>query len=305
MDARMRQSSLRQSRLRAPAVAVALIFAVLARQGTARADDAVTAREHYQKGTSYYDLGRYPEAIQEFEAAYEIKNDPALLYNLAQSNRLAGNSEQALHFYRTYLRYVPKAANRAEIEDRIKQLDQLLAQKNAAQTPPNQAIPPGGAPAPAPPPALTPPAEAPPSATPPPGLPEEPAAASPPMMFAPGPAPTPANDHHQMILAGKITAAVGGALFIIGAAYGAAAVGAANDVNNEAKNGQAFDPSVEKRGKDSQKAEAVLLTLGALTGATGGILFFYGRHLAAQEAQASITPVASSSGGGVSLRVTF
>jgi tetratricopeptide (TPR) repeat protein len=301
MGARMRQPS-----LRAPALAVALILGVVALPAIARADDSAAAREHYQKGTSYYDLGRYADAIKEFEAAYEIKNDPALLYNLAQSNRLAGNSEQALHFYRTYLRYVPKAPNRAEIEDRINQLDQLLAQKNAAQvTPPNQTIPPGGTAAPSSPPAGATPAEPPPSAMPPSGLAESPAPASPPMIFAPGPGPAPANDHHQMILAGKITAAVGGALFIIGAAYGAAAVGAANDVNNEAKNGQAFDPSIEKRGKDSQKAEAALLTLGVLTGAAGGILFFYGRHLATQETQASIAPMASSSGGGMSLRVTF
>src|SRR5262252_6344087 len=75
-------------------------------------DAAATAREHYQKGTTYYDLGKYTDAIKEFEAAYEIKNDPALLFNLAQSHRLAGNAEQALHFYRTYLRRVPKAPNR-------------------------------------------------------------------------------------------------------------------------------------------------------------------------------------------------
>src|SRR3954467_4437432 len=83
----------------------------------ARAQDATSgAREHYQKGTAFYDLGRYQDAIKEFEAAYELKNDPALLYNLAQSHRLAGNAEQALHFYRTYLRRVPKAPNRTEIE---------------------------------------------------------------------------------------------------------------------------------------------------------------------------------------------
>src|SRR5262245_62111772 len=82
------------------------------------------AREHYQKGTAFYDLGRYQDAIREFEAAYELKNDPALLYNLAQSHRLAGNAEQALHFYRTYLKKVPKAANRVEIEGRITTLEQ-------------------------------------------------------------------------------------------------------------------------------------------------------------------------------------
>jgi tetratricopeptide (TPR) repeat protein len=282
----------------------------------ARADDAASAREHYQKGTSYYDLGRYPEAINEFEAAYEIKNDPALLYNLAQSNRLAGNSEQALHFYRTYLRYVPKAPNRAEIEERIKQLDQLVTQKNAAQTsPPSQAGPPGNVVAPlgetaAPPPATTAPAGPPPEAAPSPGVPPTvpapltTAPAAPATVWASRPAATP-HDHHGMILVGEITAAAGGVLFIVGAAYGTAAVGAANEVNNEAKNGKPFDPSVEQRGKSDQKAEVVLMALGAVAGVTGGVLYFYGRHLATQEARASLTPIASAAGGGLSLRVTF
>src|SRR6185369_323115 len=110
-------------------VAPAAVFA-------AGADDTAAAREHYQKGTSYYDLGRYQDAIKEFEAAYETKNDPALLHNLAQWHRRAGNTEQALHFYRTYLRRVPKAPNRAEIEGRITALEQQLAQKGGGTTPP-------------------------------------------------------------------------------------------------------------------------------------------------------------------------
>jgi tetratricopeptide (TPR) repeat protein len=288
---------------------IALVLAVLlGAAAPARADDAATAREHYQKGTSYYDLGRYADAIKEFEAAYEIKNDPALLYNLAQSNRLAGNSEQALHFYRTYLRYVPKAANRAEIEDRIKQLDQLVTQKNASQTTPPNATPPGGT---EPPPNGTPPVITPPGVTTPPpetppvlGAPPPPpdSANTPPMVTTTPPAAP--NNHHGMLLAGKITAAAGAGLLIIGAAFGQQAVGAANEVNNEAAQGKPFDPSVEQRGKSAQTAEAWFLTLGALAAATGGVLYFYGRHLASQE-RASITPVASSDGAGMSLRVTF
>lgn len=279
----------------------------------ARADDAAAAsaaaREHYQKGTSFYDLGRYADAIKEFEAAYEIKNDPALLYNLAQSNRLAGNSEQALHFYRTYLRYVPKAANRTEIEERIKQLDQLVAQKSAAQTappaqvaPPESVAPPLQTAPPPPPPAVLPSEPAPPLGAPPATAP--PFSTAPPTTYPLPPQAAP-DDHHRMILAGEITAAAGGLLFIVGAAYGAAAVGAANEVNTEAKNGQPFDPSVESRGKSDQTVEVVLLTLGAITGVAGGVLYFYGRHLASQEAHASLVPVASATGAGVSLRVTF
>src|SRR3954454_8996084 len=126
------------SHLSYKALALAATVAVLAAAGgPARAADppadatTTAAREHYQKGTSFYDLRRSPEAIREFEAAYELKNDPALLYNLAQSHRLAGNSDQALYFYRTYLKRVPKVANRAEIEGRITALEQQVAQQAA------------------------------------------------------------------------------------------------------------------------------------------------------------------------------
>src|SRR5262245_57208601 len=118
--------------------------------GTARAqdkdarssDNKTAAKEHYNRGTSFYDLGRYDDAVKEFEAAYQLKNDPAFLYNLAQSYRQAGKPEQALHFYKTYLRYVPKPANKADIEDKIKTLEQQLAQKGTGTTPPPVTPPP-------------------------------------------------------------------------------------------------------------------------------------------------------------------
>src|ERR1700747_636344 len=122
---------------------VPLLVLCLLPAGAARAEDTTAAREHYQKGTAFFDLGKYADAIKEFEAAYEAKNDPAFLYNLAQAHRLAGNPEQALRFYRTYLRKNPKPPNRADIEEKIAQLEKLVDQKTATQTsPPTQTMQP-------------------------------------------------------------------------------------------------------------------------------------------------------------------
>ena len=115
----------------------------------ARAEDKVAAREHWERGTTYYDLGKYDDAIKEFEQAYEAKNDPAFLYNLAQSHRLAGHPAEALRFYRTYLRNDPKAPNRAYIEARVKDLEKTVAQLPSPE-PPTSVLPPALAPAPAP-----------------------------------------------------------------------------------------------------------------------------------------------------------
>src|SRR4029078_1115414 len=117
--------------------------------GTARAQDKpadakAAAKEHYNRGTSYYDLQRYDDAIKEFEAAYQLKNDPAFLYNLAQSYRMAGNHERAATFYKTYLRYVPKAPNRADIEEKIKTEEQLVAKGVGTTPPPVNTTPPPG-----------------------------------------------------------------------------------------------------------------------------------------------------------------
>jgi tetratricopeptide (TPR) repeat protein len=62
------------------------------------------AREHYHRGTVAFNLGHYEEAAGEYEEAYRLKDDPALLYNIAQARRLAGNRREALRSYKTFLR---------------------------------------------------------------------------------------------------------------------------------------------------------------------------------------------------------
>src|SRR6184192_3593733 len=95
--------------------ALGIACLVLAVTGVASADDRLSAKEHFQKGTKYFDLGRFDEAIKEYEAAYEVKDEPVLLYNIAQAHRLAGHTRDAVYFYKSYLRRVPKASNRDEV----------------------------------------------------------------------------------------------------------------------------------------------------------------------------------------------
>jgi tetratricopeptide (TPR) repeat protein len=95
------------------------------------------AREHYHRGTVAFNLGHYEEAAGEYEEAYRLKDDPALLYNIAQARRLAGNSREALRSYRTFLRLVPGAPNRAEVEGRIAELQKVIeleTKRQALQT---------------------------------------------------------------------------------------------------------------------------------------------------------------------------
>jgi tetratricopeptide (TPR) repeat protein len=82
------------------------------------------AKTHYGRGTSYYNLGRYREALAEYEAAYLAVQDPPFLFNIAQCYRKMGKDQEALGAYRSYLRVAPNAPNRSEVQRRIAELEQ-------------------------------------------------------------------------------------------------------------------------------------------------------------------------------------
>ena len=92
------------------------------------------ARAHYGRGTSYYNLGRFREALAEYEAAYLAVQDPPFLFNIAQCNRKMGKDQEALAAYRSYLRVSPNAPNRSEVQKHIADLERET--RAAALTPP-------------------------------------------------------------------------------------------------------------------------------------------------------------------------
>src|SRR5678815_2291227 len=111
-------------------LAVMTCVAILQIASPAQAADArAEAKAHFERGSVLFDLQRYDEAAAEYEAAYEAKPDPALLFNLAQAYRLAKKPERAIAAYNSYLRRLPQAKNRAEIEGRIEEMKALDAQQ--------------------------------------------------------------------------------------------------------------------------------------------------------------------------------
>jgi tetratricopeptide (TPR) repeat protein len=111
----------------------------------ASSKEKTEAKAHYDQGNVHYNLDEWPQAIEEFKAAYRVFPDATFLYNIAQCYRKLGNAPDALSFYKKYLRERPDAPNRAEVEKRI---DELEASK-AAQ-PASAVAPPPVAPAPLP-----------------------------------------------------------------------------------------------------------------------------------------------------------
>jgi hypothetical protein len=116
------------------ATVVAVAWLAVGGAAPAHATDdplAVEAKKHYEEGTKAFNLGEYPRAIAEFKAAYNAKPDPLLLYNIAQSFRLGSDAAQALFFYKSFLRNMPNAPNRKEVEGRIRTLEKLVEEQKS------------------------------------------------------------------------------------------------------------------------------------------------------------------------------
>lgn len=107
------------------------VVAALATATTAaRADDDNTraAKRHYAKGDKLFALGKFEQALVEFEAAYQAKPLPKLLFNIGQAHRNLDHYDQAIFAFRKYLRELPDADNRDAVE---KLIDDLEAKRAA------------------------------------------------------------------------------------------------------------------------------------------------------------------------------
>jgi tetratricopeptide (TPR) repeat protein len=118
------------------ALAAFVVLAGFGGASVAAAGDSESARAHFNRGTKLYDLGRYLEAAKEYEATYELKDDPAILFNIGQAYRLGGNLPDAIRAYKSFLRRVPDSPQRPTVETHIRNMQAELDKQRAATPPP-------------------------------------------------------------------------------------------------------------------------------------------------------------------------
>jgi tetratricopeptide (TPR) repeat protein len=132
------------------------------------AEDEKEARRLFQKAELSFNLGKFEEALADYQSAYQAKPLTGFLFNIAQCYRNLGNWERARFFYRRYLTLEPRSPNRHRVEDLVAEMTDRLEKQQALMPPtkglttgPVAASPsePTAAPAPAltPPPAVAPP----------------------------------------------------------------------------------------------------------------------------------------------------
>jgi tetratricopeptide (TPR) repeat protein len=135
IGSRLPARTTRAARLAAAGVAALLLVAL-----PARADDVTSARDHFKRGQTHYGLGEFEQAAAEFREAYRLRDEPAILFNIAQSFRRAGNAREAYSYYSKFLERKPAASNRADVERFIEQMRRKVDAEEAA----GRARPPAG-----------------------------------------------------------------------------------------------------------------------------------------------------------------
>jgi tetratricopeptide (TPR) repeat protein len=258
-------------------------------------------RDRYERATRFYYLRKYPEAISEYEAIYLLSADPVMLYNIAQCHRQADHPEQALQFYKTYLRNAPAATNRADVEKKITEMERLVEEqrKLAQQAPAVPVVPP---------PAVSPPPAGVGVGTP--GQVPVPQAPAPAVGTAAGQVETSAAPPAPPSRVWPMIFMVGGGVFLATSiVLGAAAVSKAHEVESAAKGRvRAFDSNLQNTETSGQAASGLAVATGLIGTAalgTGIYLWFRARRKAELAGSAQVIPVATLGYAGVTARVGF
>lgn len=108
----------------------AFLVASQAPSRTAWADDPATrtARRHFDKADKLFALGRFDEALEQYEKAFDAKPIPDFLFNIGQCYRNLGDYESAIFSFRKFLTLEPETPRRAAVEQLIDELEAKKAQ---------------------------------------------------------------------------------------------------------------------------------------------------------------------------------
>jgi tetratricopeptide (TPR) repeat protein len=240
------------------------------------------ARRLFKEGDKLYAEGDYEGAVRAFEKSYELSQQPALQYNLANAYERLGRYDDGVKALQLY---EPHAASdeREVVRRRIKKLQERAEQQKKEA-----------------------PAASPPSA---PATAEAPASAEP----APAPAPTPEGE--QTTAAGPpvlsyVLLGVGAVGIGVGSYFGLQALSSKSDAEKlcPSAGGKRTCPATADDALSSNTRNAVVADVGFGVGiaalAVGGYLLFSGGK-SKETTATQLRPSAGPQGGGFSLIGTF
>ncbi len=134
------------------ATTAVMLFALLAARaavaGQAAAGDR-PGRALFEQAEAKFNVGRFDEALADYQAAYDVEPLPAFLFNIGQCYRNMGNFERAQFFFRRYTALDPRSPNRPAAERLIAEMDRLEDERRATADAQPAAAPSLAAPVPA------------------------------------------------------------------------------------------------------------------------------------------------------------
>jgi hypothetical protein len=104
------------------------------------------ARKEFERGGDLFEKGDFQNAADAFMAAYKAKPFPAFVFNAAVCYEKLKDYKQAVTLFKRYLAEDPKAQDKADVEKRIKTIEDEIA-RAAAAPPADPNAPPVAAPA--------------------------------------------------------------------------------------------------------------------------------------------------------------
>jgi tetratricopeptide (TPR) repeat protein len=116
-----------------PVASTLLVLAGLGMAATAPDGSPIDdrpGRVFFEQAEEKFNVGRFDEALADYQAAYEVEPLPAFLFNIGQCYRNLGNYERAQFFFRRYVALAPRSPNRAAADRLIAEMDELAAEQS-------------------------------------------------------------------------------------------------------------------------------------------------------------------------------
>jgi tetratricopeptide (TPR) repeat protein len=128
---------------------LALALALGLATSPARGDSiASRARLLFDRAETHFSLGEFKQALELYREAYRLKPLAGFLFNIGQCHRKLGRCDQAVFFFKQFLDKLPRAPNRALVEDLVRECEATLAAARKPRppeptpTPATSAVPP-------------------------------------------------------------------------------------------------------------------------------------------------------------------
>jgi tetratricopeptide (TPR) repeat protein len=98
------------------------------------------AKALFAKGEEHFKVGEFEQALEAYKESYKLSKAPLLLLNMGQCQVKLKQYAEAKHSYEALLREDPNTPYRVEVEEKIVEMDRLIAEEKARQEAASQVV---------------------------------------------------------------------------------------------------------------------------------------------------------------------